>query len=285
MLASLARSLRAAVAGVGTADRMGGDEFCVLLRAHGAATDALVRRSAEALSRGGDAFAIGCSHGAVRIPDEAATASDALHLADSRLYRHKAGRSSASRQSAGVLLQLVRERHEELHARLSSVAGLAALTARELALPDAEVDRIRTAAELHDVGMLAMPDGLLEVPRPLTAPEWALVRCHTQIGERIVRAAPALEDLADLVRSSHERIDGEGYPDGLADEEIPLGARVIGVCAAFDAMVSPRPYRAAMDVTAAFAELRRCAGTQFDADVVAALCRVAASWPLVPRAA
>jgi HD-GYP domain-containing protein (c-di-GMP phosphodiesterase class II) len=262
---------------------MGGDEFCVLLQAHGDAVDALVRRSAEALERSGDAFAIGCSHGAVRIPDEATTAVDALHVADGRLYRHKAARSSASRQSAGVLLQLVRERHEELHARLSSVAALAARTARELGLPDADVDRIRTAAELHDVGMLAMPDGLLDLPRPLTPSEWALVRCHTQIAERIIRAAPALEDLADLVRSSHERVDGEGYPDGLAGDEIPLGARVIGVCAAFDAMVSPRPYRAAMDVPDALAELRRCAGTQFDAAVVDAFSRVAA--PPLGRAA
>jgi len=87
------------------------------------------------------------------------------------------------------------------------------------------------------------------------------------------------------VRSSHERVDGDGYPDGLTGEEIPLGARVIGVCAAFDAMVSPRPYRAAMDVSAALAELRRCTGTQFDAAVVEAFCRVAVTFPGVPRAA
>jgi diguanylate cyclase (GGDEF)-like protein len=285
MLAGLACSLAGSVAARGSAYRMGGDEFCVLLHANGDDPVALVRLAAAALARDGEAFAIGCSHGAVRIPEEARTAADALRLADERLYRHKAGRSSASTQSAGVLLQLVRERHEALHERLSSVAVLAARTAAELGLPDAEIDRIRVAGELHDVGMIAMPDALLEAPGVLDEAAWALIHCHTLIGERILRAAPALEDLAGLVRSTHERVDGGGYPDGAKGDEIPIGARVIAACAAFDAMVSPRPYRPALEVPSALAELRRNAGTQFDADVVAAFCRVVASSPELRRAA
>ena len=106
------------------------------------------------------------------------------------------------------------------------------------------------------------------------------MRRHTIIGERIVAAAPALRPVAALVRSSHERWDGGGYPDGLAGEEIPLGARIVAVCDAFDAMIADRPYRArAWTRPSALAELERCAGTQFDPAVVAAF---AAAWSRRP---
>jgi HD-GYP domain-containing protein (c-di-GMP phosphodiesterase class II) len=102
----------------------------------------------------------------------------------------------------------------------------------------------------------------------LDAHEWEFIRRHTIIGERIVRSAPALAQTAKLIRSSHERMDGAGYPDGLIGEAIPIGARIIAVCDAFDAMTSERPYRAARSPEEALAELRGCAGTQFDAEVV-----------------
>jgi HD-GYP domain-containing protein (c-di-GMP phosphodiesterase class II) len=100
------------------------------------------------------------------------------------------------------------------------------------------------------------------------------MRRHTIIGERILLAAPALRSVARLVRSSHERWDGDGYPDGLAGEDIPLGARIVAVCDAFDAMTTNRPYRRRVGDPAALAELRRCAGTQFDPAVVEAFGRV-----------
>jgi HD-GYP domain-containing protein (c-di-GMP phosphodiesterase class II) len=100
------------------------------------------------------------------------------------------------------------------------------------------------------------------------------MRRHTIIGERILMAAPSLRTVAPLVRSSHERWDGSGYPDGLAGEEIPLGSRVVAVCDAFDAMTTNRPYRPRLVEPAAMAELRRCSGTQFDPAVVAAFERV-----------
>jgi HD-GYP domain-containing protein (c-di-GMP phosphodiesterase class II) len=100
--------------------------------------------------------------------------------------------------------------------------------------------------------------------------EWEFMRRHTVIGQRIVGAAPALDFVGDLIRSSHERWDGTGYPDGLAGEEIPLGARLICVCDAYDAMISDRPYRLARSPQEAFAELGRCAGTQLDPAVVGA---------------
>jgi HD-GYP domain-containing protein (c-di-GMP phosphodiesterase class II) len=102
------------------------------------------------------------------------------------------------------------------------------------------------------------------------------MRGHTLIGERILQGAPSLAAAGRLVRSSHERWDGQGYPDRLAAEAIPLGARIIAVCDAFDAMTTDRPYRSAISVDEALEELRRCAGTQFDPEVVAAFCEIAA---------
>jgi two-component system cell cycle response regulator len=115
-----------------------------------------------------------------------------------------------------------------------------------------------------------VPDAILSKPGPLDEEEWAFIRRHTLIGERIVAAAPALGRVAALVRSSHERWDGAGYPDGLAGEEIPLGARIVAVADAFDAMTNVRPYSLPRSPDAAMEELRRCAGTQFDARVVEA---------------
>lgn len=133
-----------------------------------------------------------------------------------------------------------------------------------------------SAAALHDIGKAAIPDGILSKPGPLDASELAFIRRHTLIGERIVGAAAALTQPSKLVRWSHEQFDGSGYPDGLTGEEIPLGARIIAVADAFDAMVSGRPYRPAVAVEAALAELRRCAGTQFDPQVVVAFEAVVA---------
>ena len=133
------------------------------------------------------------------------------------------------------------------------------------------------AAELHDVGKMAIPDEILQKPGPLTQDEWAFVRRHPLVGERILSVAPALLPVAKIVRSCHERWDGSGYPDGVAGEEIPLGARIVAVCDAFDAMINPRPYRAARSVEEALQELRACSGTQFDPTVVAAFCENAAA--------
>jgi two-component system, cell cycle response regulator len=139
-----------------------------------------------------------------------------------------------------------------------------------------DLDEVARAAELHDVGKVAIPDAILNKPGPLDESEWNFMRRHTVIGERILLSAPALRPVARLVRSSHERWDGGGYPDGLRGDEIPLGARVVAVCDAFDAMTTERPYREPIPESQALAELRRCAGTQFDPMVVDAFCRVIA---------
>jgi HD-GYP domain-containing protein (c-di-GMP phosphodiesterase class II) len=271
MLARLGRRLDAAAGPGANAYRLGGDEFCVLAL-DGRSVDEHVVEIAGALCEQGDGFAVTSSYGLVRIPDEAAAPSDALRIADRRMYAQKHGReSSAGRQTRDVLLRALGERSPVLVEHVADVAALAVDTARLLGLPGHEVDAVRQAAELHDVGKVAIPDTILLKAGPLDDAEWDFVRQHTVIGERIIGAAPALAHVARIVRSTHERWDGGGYPDRLAGTEIPLGARIVAVCDAVSAMVSDRPYRLALGLPAALEELERCAGTQFDPDVVAAV--------------
>jgi two-component system cell cycle response regulator len=276
LLVRLGAALSGFLAGRGVAFRMGGDEFCALLEPAGRLVEPLVMGAAAALSERGEGFEIGCSYGAIELPAEASDVADALRIADQRMYAQKnAGRLSASRQSKDVLLRALAERNPELRLHLSGVADLAEATALRLQLGHDEVEQVRHAAELHDVGKVAVPDAILSKSGALDEAEWAFIRRHTLIGERIVAAAPALTRVAMLVRASHERWDGAGYPDGLAGEDIPLGARIVAVADAFDAMTSPRPYSVARSESAALDELRRCAGTQFDPAVVDAF---AAAW-------
>jgi len=248
---------------------MGGDEFCVLIEPGNDDPEQLVRSAAAALSESGDGFSIGCSFGSILLPQEATDPAEALRVADQRMYAQKhAGRMSAGRQSKDVLLTALTERSPDLGGHLSSVAELAERTARRLALPVEEVERIRHAGELHDAGKVAIPEAILAKPGPLSEDEWAFVRRHPLIGERIVRSAPSLSRVAELVRSTHERFDGQGYPDRLQADAIPLGSRIVAVCDAFDAMTAGRPYAAARTPEEALEELRRCAGTQFDPAVV-----------------
>jgi two-component system, cell cycle response regulator len=212
----------------------------------------------------------------VSVPAEAREPGEALRIADHRMYANKnSGRASARSQSRDVLLRALAERDPGLREHITGVAALAEGVARSLGLDEEQVEHVRHAAELHDVGKVAIPDEILNKPAPLDADEWEFIRRHTIIGERIVAAAPALRQVAALVRSSHERWDGTGYPDQLRGNEIPLGARIVAVCDAFDAMIANRPYRVGMQIERALEELEHCAGTQFDPDVVEAF---AAAW-------
>jgi two-component system, cell cycle response regulator len=269
LLERLADRLMTTLQGIGTAYRMGGDEFCVLARADGGDGDAIARLGAAALTEDGEEFEIGCSYGLASMPLEATSPEAALALADQRMYAQKrSGRVSATRQSTDVLLKVLSEQSTELGHHIDGVARLAQLTAERLGLEDQETHWVRLAAELHDVGKTAIPAAILNKVGPLSDEEWRFMRRHTIIGERIILAAPALAPAARLVRSSHERIDGTGYPDQLPGSEIPRGSRIVAVCDAFDAMVSDRPYSRGVPVRDALAELRRCSGTQFDAEIV-----------------
>jgi len=271
LLARLGQRLAAAVGEEGRAYRLGGDEFCAIWHVDQLRRDHAEAVSAAALRERGEGFAIGAAHGAVTMPAEAPTPEAALHAADLRMYTLKQStRPSSSVQSRDVLLRALAELRPQLGEHIDAVTVLAEDVARRLELPAHVVEQVGHAAQLHDVGKIAIPDAILNKPGPLDREEWQFMSRHTIIGERIVSGAPALSEAARLIRSSHERLDGRGYPDGLRGEEIPIGSRIIAVCDAFDAMIADRPYRTGISPAAAMRELERCAGSQFDPAVVEA---------------
>ena len=180
------------------------------------------------------------------------------------MYSHKHGRSGAREQARDVLMRTMQAKQPDLREHSSEVADLAVAVARRLGMDGEEIDEIARAAELHDVGKVGIPDVILDKPAALDATEWELMYQHTILGERILNAAPALRPVARIVRSTHERWDGRGYPDGLRGDEIPLAARVVAVCDAYDAMTTDRAYSTAVGHEAACQELRDMAGSQFD---------------------
>ena len=268
LLTRLGRLLDAASGG-DHAYRLGGDEFCVLVYCGNVTPENIATRLLATLSNKGNGFSIGAAAGWTVIPTEEASPSDALRRADRRMYESKnGGRVPEGRLAGNVLMQVLQERDPGLQVHLNGVASLAEEVCTQLGLPHTESQDVCLAAELHDVGKVAVPDEVLNKPGPLDDHEMNFIRQHTIIGQRILGVSPALTAVAQLVRSSHEAFDGSGYPDGLRGEDIPLGARIVAVCDAFDAMVSERPYWEAMTEQEALVELRRCAGTQFDPAVV-----------------
>jgi HD-GYP domain-containing protein (c-di-GMP phosphodiesterase class II) len=183
---------------------------------------------------------------------------------------------SAGSQPADELLRVLDSVEPGLAEHLRRVGRLAPAVGVRLGLTAEELDELALAAELHDIGKIAIPEAVLSKAEPLDEEERAVIRRHTVLGERILSAPPTLAPVAGVVRASHERWDGEGYPDGKSGEEIPLGARIIFVCDSFHAMTSERPYRRAMSRHRAVMEVRRCTGSHFDPSVVEAFCEVLA---------
>lgn len=268
---ALLRRLARRLAAVGDGYRLPGDEFALISSFVPDDAGRLIDNALRAVSEEGDGFRVCAVFGAVLLPEEAGTASAALRVADQRLAAQRClleDSGSDERMTASQRLILADDR--EAHPHILDLADLAIATARRLDLGDAMVLDVVRAAQLHDVGKLAIPDAVLS-KQQLDDGDWDLIRRHPIIGERILAANPQLAAAARLVRASHERWDGAGYPDGLAGAQIPLGARIVAACDAFAAMVGERPHAVATASAAALAELARCAGTQFDPEVVAAL--------------
>lgn len=175
-----------------------------------------------------------------------------------------------------ALAEAVEKRDPYTGGHVRRVVQYSVLLGFELGLSLEELDRLRLSSALHDVGKIAVPDHVLRKPAPLDAEEARVMQRHTVDGAEIVARIPELRDVLGGVRSHHERIDGRGYPDGLADEQIPNQARIIAVADTYDAMTTSRPYRKALDTAVAVAEIRRGAGTQFCPQVVAAFDRLVA---------
>jgi diguanylate cyclase (GGDEF)-like protein len=187
--------------------------------------------------------------------------------------------AAARREAAGVGKAAYEASNRHLLAALADrpgwaggaselIASMAADIGRAVGLPDGDIDRIRTASLLHDLGKLAIPDTILSKPAPLTPLEWRTIVEHPRIGQIVLDQAGAIRDAAAIVLHHHEWYDGHGYPHGLAGERIPIGSRIVAIADAYEAMISERPYKQPMAHEDALAELHRQRGTQFDPDLV-----------------
>lgn len=173
-----------------------------------------------------------------------------------------------------ALVAALDAREHETYAHSFRVREYALELARAAGYPAAQMRTLETAALLHDIGKVAVPDAILLKPGKLTAEEWQIMRTHSIVGESILKRVSFLQAAAHIVRQHHERFDGTGYPDGLAGEQISLGARIFAFADTLDAMTSDRPYRASPGLAAARAEIERCAGTQFDPGLAEVFLRI-----------
>jgi diguanylate cyclase (GGDEF)-like protein len=281
----------------GEAFRLGGDEFAVLLpgqdsrSAFTAAASIIGRISSTPLDPVGSVTA---SAGVATFPSQGVGRDELVRLADSALYwakehgknqvrvyrpdvveladlkRLASGADRAARfRAAASLAKAVDARDEYTGSHSERVAELAARIAIRVGARSEEVEWTRLAGRLHDLGKLAIPEEILRKPGPLTQPERLVLERHPQIGYRMLESLD-VDPVAEWVLHHHERWDGRGYPSGLEGHEIPLGARILFVADAYDAMTSERVYRSRLAQSEAIAELERCAGTQFDPEIVSA---------------
>ena len=294
VLSQLATTLRQN----GEAFRLGGDEFALLLPEYdeseavdtaGSIIDRIARLGVEHIG------SVTVSAGVATFPRQAPDRGELIRLADSALYWAKengknrvhvyrpdvvelaelrklaAGPDRAARfRAAASLAKAVDLRDTYTGSHSARVADLAARVAGRLGLDQEQIELARLAGSLHDLGKLAIPEEILRKPGPLTGPERLVLERHPQIGFRMLDSL-GIEPVADWILHHHERWDGRGYPDRMPGPDIPLGARIIFVVDAYDAMTSDRVYRGRLTQSDALAELERCAGTQFDPGVVAAL--------------
>ncbi len=316
-LLAVARCLRDQTRQADVAARYGGDEFALILPETGLdeALDTAERVRSElarlTVAHGSQAIHVTTSIGVAVMPGHATTREDLIGAADRASYAAKrAGKDRVRQAEAGALphdpvalaarlddanlatvetiAATVDAKDAYTRGHSGRVATYAAAIADALGLPEADVARIRQAGLLHDVGKIGVPDAVLLKPGQLTDEEFAVIKQHPEIGERILRGLPFLAEILPAVRHHHERWDGRGYPDGLAGDAIPPDAAIMAVADSLDAMTSSRTYRVALPIAEAIRRVREGAGAQYDPRVVVAFDRALADGtlmlpPLRPR--
>lgn len=254
--------------------RYGGDEFVVLLTntEEAVVSEIVARIQAEVAAMPTERGILSIAFGWDTKNSEGEDLGQILKRAEDNMYKRKLLVSPSVRNATiKAIVKTLYEKNTREEAHSLRVSELSARVAAAMGLPEIEVSKIRTTGLLHDIGKILVPDPVLEKDGPLNEAEWEEIRRHPETGYRILSSSPEMSELAEVVLQHHERWDGSGYPKGAAGDAIHLPARIIAAADAYDAMTSARPYRPPMPARDALAEIRRCAGSQFDPAVAEAL--------------
>lgn len=270
LLKKVADILKDVCRGNDTVARIGGDEFVLLLPETGEeqarrVMERILTRIAEEQVRD---LVLSVSMGCAVKTDAAMSVHEVFMKAEDSMYRHKLSESTSMRSKTIALIMnsLFAKSKREMH-HSQRVGKLCEDIGTALGFANSELNQIRLAGLMHDIGKIGISESLLDKPAKLDDGEWNEVRRHAEIGYRILGSVNEFSVIADFVLEHHERPDGDGYPRGLTGDDISLQAKIITLADTYDAMTSDRPYRNALDKAQAVAEIRRCAGTQFDAQV------------------
>lgn len=270
LLIAVAQVMKRNAEGRGSSARIGGDEFAMVLpeTSEKEAWELAQQIQREVGRLGVRNVRITISFGVSVKQVERESLNELLKQAENALRRSKLTESpSAHSRAVHTIISTLHEknRREELHSRRVSV--LSVRLAEVAGMGTKEAAELRTAGLLHDIGKIAIDDSVLNKQGKLTAQEWEEVKRHPEIGWRILGSVGELGELANYILSHHERMDGKGYPRGLSGQAIPIPSRIIAIADAYDAMTAPRPYRESISDAEAAAEIKRCAGSQFDTNL------------------
>ncbi|MDN5346856.1 MAG: hypothetical protein PWP65_420 [Clostridia bacterium] len=273
MLKACADVLRTSLRRSDILARIGGDEFAALLPRTGEKTGedigCRIRSRIYGYNKEHPELPLHLSIGFATCQSEDESLEDTFKQADDLMYRHKlVHRASARNQIVGALLAALKEKDYITAGHAQRLEELCLKMGEKIGLSPRQMADLALLAQVHDLGKVAVPDSILFKKGPLTEEEWEVMRRHPEKGYRIALSSPDLAGVADLILKHHERWDGSGYPLGLKGEEIPVECRILSIVDAFDAMTSERPYRKPKSKEGAIIELKRCAGSQFDPQLV-----------------